>query len=331
MKKILSLTLATLMLLTTILLSACGGQKTLAEKAAAGETIKIGVIQLMPNPSLDNCREGILAALEASDVKYELDVQTGSPNSYDSDCTAFAQSMVSGGCDMIIAIATPAAKSAFTAAADTKIPVLFCAVSDPVTAGLVKAWDVPGENCTGTSDVLDFSLHVGMIKAFQPNVKTVGVIYTTSEENSLTQLKNLRAVCDGMNISVEAASVQGAADIPAAAAAVAAKSDCILNFTDNNVVQSLSAVLAAAESAKIPVYGSEEEQVKNGCAASMSIDYVALGKMTGDMAVEIIKGADAAKLSVRKLSEALPVINEKALADLGIEIPAAYANAVRVK
>ena len=300
-------------------------------KAAAGETIKIGVIQLMPNPSLDNCREGILAALEASDVKYELDVQTGSPNSYDSDCTAFAQSMVSGGCDMIIAIATPAAKSAFTAAADTKIPVLFCAVSDPVTAGLVKAWDVPGENCTGTSDVLDFSLHVGMIKAFQPNVKTVGVIYTTSEENSLTQLKNLRAVCDGMNISVEAASVQGAADIPAAAAAVAAKSDCILNFTDNNVVQSLSAVLAAAESAKIPVYGSEEEQVKNGCAASMSIDYVALGKMTGDMAVEIIKGADAAKLSVRKLSEALPVINEKALADLGIEIPAAYANAVRVK
>ena len=196
-----------------------------------------------------------------------------------------------------------------------------------MTAGLVKAWDVPGENCTGTSDVLDFSLHVGMIKAFQPNVKTVGVIYTTSEENSLTQLKNLRAVCDGMNISVEAASVQGAADIPAAAA----KSDCILNFTDNNVVQSLSAVLAAAESAKIPVYGSEEEQVKNGCAASMSIDYVALGKMTGDMAVEIIKGADAAKLSVRKLSEALPVINEKALADLGIEIPAAYANAVRVK
>ena len=90
-------------------------------------------------------------------------------------------------------------------------------------------------------------------------------------------------------------------------------------------------MLAAAESAKIPVYGSEEEQVKNGCAASMSIDYVALGKMTGDMAVEIIKGADAAKLSVRKLSEALPVINEKALADLGIEIPAAYANAVRVK
>ena len=72
MKKILSLTLAALMLLTTILLSACGGQKTLAEKAAAGETIKIGVIQLMPNPSLDNCREGILAALEASDVNTSL-------------------------------------------------------------------------------------------------------------------------------------------------------------------------------------------------------------------------------------------------------------------
>lgn len=330
MKKLISVTLAVLVLLSTLVIASCSGKKPLADKVAAGETVKIGVIQLMPNPSLDNCREGIVAALADSGIEYELKVQTGSPNTYESDCTAFAGSMVADGFDIIIAIATPAAKSAFTAAADTDIPVIFCAVSDPVTAGLVKSMDKPGENCTGTSDVLDFNLHVGMIKAFQPDVKTVGVIYTTSEENSLTQLKNLRAVCDAAGIVVEAASVQGAADVPAAAAAVAAKSDCILNFTDNNVVQNLSAVLAAAENAKIPVYGSEEEQVKNGCAASMSIDYVALGRLTGDLAVKVMRGTPAAELAVEKLSEALPVINEAALAAAGIAVPAEYSGATRV-
>ena len=331
MKKLISLTLSILMLLSCLVLASCGNsKKTIADKVAAGETVKIGIIQLMPNPSLDNCRTGIIDALQSSGIKYELDVQTGSNNSYESDCAAFAQSMVSGGCDMIIAIATPAAKPAFTAAADTNIPVVFCAVSDPVDAGLVKSMEEPGENCTGTSDVLDFTLHVGMIRAFQPDVKTIGVIYTTSEENSLTQLKNLRAVCDGLRIAVEAVSVQGASDVPAAAAAVASKSDCILNFTDNNVVQNLASVLAAAETAGIPVYGSEEEQVKNGCAASMSIDYVALGKITGEMAIEIMRGADAATMAVRKLSEAQPVVNEAALRALNIAIPEAYASAQRV-
>lgn len=331
MKKLVTLTLSILMLLSCLSFTSCQDpKKSISDKVAAGETVKIGVIQLMPNPSLDNCRTGIISALESSGVKYELKVQIGSNNSYESDCPAFAQSMVSSGFDLIIAIATPAAKPAFTAAADTDIPVVFCAVSDPVDAGLVKSMEEPGENCTGTSDVLDFNLHVDMIRAFQPDVKVIGVIYTTSEENSLTQLKNLRAVCDGLGIAVEAVSVQGASDVPAAAAAVAAKSDCILNFTDNNVVQSLSAVLAAASSAGIPVYGSEEEQVKNGCVASMSIDYVALGQMTGEMAVEIMHGADAAKLAVRKLSKAQPVVNEASLAALGMKIPQAYASAQRV-
>lgn len=330
MKKIISLVFALFVLAASLTLVSCGDGKSIADKVAAGETVKIGVIQLMPNPSLDNCRKGILEALAESGIKYELKVETGSPNSYESDCTAFAGSMVADGFDMIIAIATPAAKYAFTAAADTNIPVIFCAVSDPVAAGLVKSMDKPGENCTGTSDVLDFTLHVNMIKAFQPDVKTIGVIYTTSEENSLTQLKNLRAVCDAAGIAVETASVQGASDVPAAAAAVAAKSDCILNFTDNNVVQNLSAVLSAAENAKIPVYGSEEEQVKNGCAASMSIDYVALGKLTGGLAVKVMRGTPAEELAVEKLSEALPVINEAALGAVGISVPAEYAGATRV-
>ena len=114
------------------------------------------------------------------------------------------------------------------------------------------------------------------------------------------------------------------ADIPQAAAALISKVDCINNFTDNNVVNSLSVVLDAASKYNIPVYGSEEEQVKNGCLASVSIDYVALGKVTGQMAVDIMKGADIKTMAVKTISDATPIINTDVLAALSMTMPQGY-------
>lgn len=322
--------LACLLALSAFTLTSCEERQTISQKLAAGEPIKIGIIQLSPNPSLDNCRRGIMEALEESGITMECDLQIGSPNSAEADCASFAGKMVADGADLIIAIATPAARSAATAAADTGIPVIFCAVSDPVGAGLAESLERPGYNATGTSDVLDMELHLDMILKLQPAAKTIGVIYTTSEENSLTQLRALRAACDARDVAVYTAAVQGAADIPAAADTVARNCDCILNFTDNNVVQSLSVLLSAAAGVGIPVYGSEVEQVKGGCAASMSIDYVALGRLTGEQAIEVIRGADPATLPIRKLSAAEPVLNPAALAALGISIPDSFAAAERV-
>ena len=106
--------------------------------------------------------------------------------------------------------------------------------------------------------------------------------------------------------------------------------DCINNFTDNNVVENLSVVLEAANAAGIPVYGSEVEQVSNGCLASMSIDYVALGRTTGDMAAQVLQGASPATMAVKTITEATPVVNTTVLEKLGITLPAAYANAETV-
>ncbi len=323
--------LACILVLSSLAFASCdSGRMSLADKLASGETIKIGIIQLSPNPSLDNCRRGIMAAIENSSLNVDCDLQVGSPNSAEADCATFAGKMVADGTDMIIAIATPAARSAFTAAADTGIPIIFCAVSDPVGAGLAESWDAPGYNATGTSDVLDMELHLDMILSLQPETATIGVIYTSSEENSLTQLKALRAACNERGVTVNALAVQGASDIPAAAATVAKSSDCILNFTDNNVVQSLSVLLSAAEAEGIPVYGSEIEQVKEGCAASMSIDYEALGRLTGEQAIKVINGADPATLAIKKLSTAAPVLNSSVLSSLGISVPDKYASAERV-
>lgn len=323
MKKIIAVMLAVIMM---IAFAGCG--ETQNEK---NSVLKIGIIQYMSHPSLDNCYNGVISALESSGIQYTVDYQIGSGNSADSDCTNFAKNMVAANYDMIIAIATPAAKSAFAATDDTEIPVIFCAVSDPVAAGLVESMDAPGYLCTGTSDVLDLEAQVALIKAMQPEVKSIGVLYTSSEDNSITNLKNFKAICDKEGIEVVATAVQGASDIPSAAEELASKVDCINNFTDNNVVNNLSVVLTAADKYGIPVYGSEEEQVINGCLASVSIDYVALGRVTGEMAVSVLKGEDASTMAVKTITEATPVINSSVLKKLGLSTPEGYSEVKTVE
>jgi len=289
---------------------------------------KIGIIQYVSHPSLDNCYTGIVEGLEGLDL--DITKQTGSDASADSDCGTYAQNMVAQKYDMIIAIATPAAASAFAATEGTDIPVIFCAVSDPVVAELVQSLNKPGYACTGTSDVLDLDAQVDLIQSMQPDVKSIGILYTTSEPNSISQLETLKEICKDRGITVEASGIQNDADIPAAAAALASKVDCFNNFTDNKVVNNLSVVLEAANDAGIPVYGSEVEQVKNGCLAAVSIDYVALGKVTGEMAKNVLSGADPAGMAVQTISDATPVVNSEVLASLGMTLPEAYKDAETV-
>lgn len=323
MKKIIAFILAAIMIFALV---GCSENKN-----DGSSVLKIGIIQYMSHPSLDNCYNGVIEALEDSGLDYTVDYQVGSSSSADADCTNFAKNMVAANYDMIIAIATPAAKAAFAATDDTEIPVIFCAVSDPIAAGLVESMEAPGYLCTGTSDVLDLEAQVALIKAMQPEVKSIGILYTSSEDNSITNLKNFQNICDKEGIEVVSVAVQGASDIPSAAEELASKVDCINNFTDNNVVNNLSVVLNAADKYGIPVYGSEEEQVINGCLASVSIDYTALGKVTGEMAVSVLKGAEASAMAVKTITEATPVINSAGLKKLGLSTPDGYSEVKTVE
>lgn len=326
MKKFVSLTAVLLMLASTLLgFSACGDAD---RPPVDGGTVKrVGVIQYISHPSLDNCYAGVEAALIArfgDGVKIER--QIGSDASADTDCGTYAAQFAAQNYDMIVAIATPAASSAFAAAEDKDIPVVFCAVSDPMSIGLVERMEKPGYNCSGTSDVLDMAAQVKLIRAMQPDVKKIGVLYTTSEANSIAQLALLEAATNEYGIEIVAVGIQNDADIPAAATALAAQVDCINNFTDNKVVNNLAVVLEAANAAGIPIYGSEIEQVKNGCLAAVSIDYVALGEVTGNMAADALTGASLADMAVRTISDATPVVNTDVLAAFGMTLPSAYAD-----
>ncbi len=324
MKKIIVFALSVLLAVSAFAITAC------SEKKDDGK-ITVGVIQYVSHPSLDNCYAGVEAALiEEYGENVEIIRQTGSDSSADSDCSTYAKQLVAKGADILIPIATPAASAAFAAAEDKDVPVVFCSVSDPVTAGLVKSLEKPGYNCSGTSDVLDMEAQVKLIKAFQPDVKKIGVLYTTSEANSITQLGLLREACKPYGIEVIASGIQNDSDIPSASAALCAKVDCINNFTDNKVVNNLTVLLNAAAKAGIPVYGSEVEQVKKGCLASVSIDYVALGKVTGKMAIAALSGEKLSETSVKTISEATPVVNSDVLDSFGLKLPEEYENIEKV-
>lgn len=313
-----------------MILTGCSAVDTESGGGSSDKEVKVGVLQLVSHPSLDNCYAGIEQGLYDAYGKegVVIDLQNGQDDS--TTCDSISANFVANGYDMIYAIATPAAISAYSAASKSDIPVVFCAVSDPVAAGLTASLDAGNENCNGTADIIDLKAQVELIQAIQPDVKKIGVLYTTTEANSLSHLKTLKEICSAKGIEVVDQGVSGAADIPQAAASLAEKVDCINNFTDNNVVNNLSILLEKANAAGVPVYGSEIEQVKNGCIASISIDYVALGKQTAAMGVEILNGTDPKTMPVGTVSEGTPVINTDVMTKFGFEIPAAYSNAETV-
>lgn len=312
--------------------SSASGSASAAPQAE--KSYKIGVIQYAPHPSLDNCYKGFKAGLEEAGLKegtnLTIDFQNAQADTSNNDL--IAKNMVSKKYDLIMGIATPSAMSAYSAAKSTQIPVLFTAVSDPVAAGIVKSLDKPGTNCTGSSDVLPLEEQIKMIRAFLPNAKKIGILYTTSEPNSVSQLKQFKEIAPKYSFEVVDVGVTNASEVAAGAQSLVSKGiDCINNFTDNNVVNNLSTVLKAANSKKIPVFGSEEEQVKSGCLATQGIDYVALGNETGKMAAKILKGeAKASETPVYVVKNFSPVYNKTVMETLGLTLPSAYSGATAV-
>lgn len=143
---------------------------------------------------------------------------------------------------------------------------------------------------TGTSDKLPIQQQLEMIRTMLPEAETIGILYTTSEANSESAIKEYEALAEEYDFTIETAGITATADIPLAAQGLLEKVDCITNLTDNTVVSSLPAILEMANEAKIPVFGSEIEQVKIGCLAAQGLDYVELGRQTGKMAAQVLKG-----------------------------------------
>ena len=331
MKKLFALALSAAM---TLSLAACGstGASSAAAPAAssgasAAEPFKIGLLQYGQHGSLDNCREGFLQGLEEAGLKEGVDYTVDYQNAGFDDAmdTQIAGKFSSDGVDMMVAVATPSAVACYAAAEEKDIPVVYVAVSDPAAAGLNSG------NITGTSDALPVDAQLQLIRAMQPDAKTIGILYTTSEPNSVSTIAEYQAKAGEYGFTIDAVGVTAQSEVTQGADTLISHGvDCFSNLTDNNVVGVLPSILEKTNEAGIPVYGSEIEQVKLGCAASAGIDYVQLGRQTGAMAAKVIRGeAACADIPYETIDAYSTYLNSDVLDAMGISVPAEIAaNAV---
>ncbi len=338
MKKSLALLLTSALLLSGCSSSSSGSgsgadaenaQGTTESASAEGESYKIGIAQFAPHGSLDNCREGFKQGLEEAGItNVEFDEQNAQAET--ATANQIAQNMAADkDVDLVCAIATPMAQAAYNAAQQGGKPVIFTAVTDPVAASLAKEDGTPVGEVTGTSDKLAVEAQLQMIREFMPEATKIGILYSTSEANSVSAIDEYKSLAADYNFEIVESGVSQAADIPLAAADIVTKVDCLTNLTDNTVVNNLPTVLDAAGKANIPVFGSEIEQVKNGCVAAEGLDYIALGKKTGEMAARVLKGEAASSIPYETITEYSLYINSEALAGLNMQVPAQLAeNAV---
>ena len=312
MKKFMAMTMAMVLAMGT--LTGCGG----SGDAANGDIPVIGISQYGQHASLDNCREGFLLGLEEAGlvegVDFEIDYQNAGFD--DNIATQIAQNFSANDVALMCAIATPSATACYAAAEDKDIPVIFTAITDPEQAKLDSG------NITGTSDKLPIEAQLQLIREMQPDAKTIGILYTTSEPNSVSAVEEYQAKAADYGFTIEAVGVMQQAEVVQATDTILKKGvDCLTNLTDNNVVGVLDSILEKTNDAGIPVYGSEIEQVKKGCVASAGIEYVGLGKQTGMMAAKILKGeATAEEMPYETVTDFEIYVNPDAMKALNLNV-----------
>jgi putative ABC transport system substrate-binding protein len=286
--------------------------------------VTIGIAQFAEHGSLDNCRKGFLAGLaEEGFIENEnLTVLYENAQANGGTANQISTNFIAKKADLIAAIATPMAQSAYGAAKKANIPVIFTAVTDPVLAELAKEDGTPVGEITGTSDKLPVEQQLEMIRSILPEAKKIGILYSTSEVNSISAIKEYKEKAADYGFEIIESGVSAPADIPLAADNLLGKIDCLTNLTDNTVVSSLPTILNKAGKKGIPVFGSEIEQVKIGCLAAMGLNYYELGVKTGKMAAKVLKGeSKASDMNFEVFKEASFYGNTSVAENLGITLP----------
>lgn len=294
------------------------GQSTPAG-SADDTTYTIGIIKQMEHPSLTAAADGFKAALEESGLNVRFDEKDA--NGDKSVAASIAGTFKEQNVDLVLAIGTDSAQAAANAMDET--PVLFTAVTDPVDAELVTNWEAPGGNVTGTSDANPVPEQLELITQIVPGAKTVGVVYSPGEPNSVVQVGWVKEAAAAQGLEIVESPATDSGMVKQAAQTLADKGvDAIYVPTDNTVVTSLESVLMVGEDNQIPVFGAEGDSVERGCVATYGLDYFQLGYETGLMAAQVLKEEkQVGEIAVATLAEPQLYLNLGAAERMGVTIP----------
>ena len=272
---------------------------------------KVGVLQFVSHPSLDLIYKGIQDGLAEEGYKDDqLKIDFMNSEGDQSKVATMSKQLVANGNDLVVGIATPAAQGLASATKD--LPVIMAAITDPIGANLVKDLKKPGGNITGVSDHNPAQQQVELIKALTPNVKTIGALYSSSEDNSKTQVEEFKAYAEKAGLTVETFAVPSTNEIASTVNVMTSKVDAIWVPIDNTIASAFSTVVSSNQSAKKPIYPS---------ATAIVVDQHDLGVATGKMIAQVLKGAKPADTPVNVFSTGKSVINKKLAQELGITIP----------
>ncbi len=313
--------LATIIALTVMVVTALFlTQKEQNNSTNSTEKVKIGVLQFVTHDSLDEIYKGIKAGLEEGGytTTENLSIDFMNAEGDQSQVQTMSKKLVDNGNELLIGIATPAAQG--LANATTELPIIMGAVTDPVGANLVTDLKNPGGNITGVSDQTPVADTVSLIKEITPDAKTIGVLYSSNEDNSKIQVAEFKAAAEEAGYTVLEYAVASSNELASTVEVASSKVDALFTPVDNTVASAFSTVVSVANKSKTPIFTSVEDMVEGGGIASVTLSQYDLGVATGKMTAKILDGANPADTPVQIFNEGTVVVNQKVAKELGITL-----------
>ena len=295
-------------------------QRQESSSSSENQVVKIGILQFVTHDALDEIERGIEDGLaEAGYEGSNVELTVLNAEADQSKIQTMSKKLVDDGNDVVIGIATPAAQGLASATSD--IPVIMGAISDPVGAKLVKNLEEPEGNVTGVSNHVPHAQTVELIQTITPDAKTIGVLFASSEDNSVSQVKEFTQYAEEAGLTVVEYAVPSTNEITTTMSVMTGKVDAIFVPQDNTIASAFPTVVTAANAAKIPVYSSVDTMVKQGSIASVAQSQYDLGLETAKIAVKILAGKKVSEVPVKVVDTGVPTVNLKAAKELGITIP----------
>lgn len=288
---------------------------TSADSEAKGD-IKVGIIQMIDNGAFADMRDGFSEEITEKYTGGKVDIIYKNAQGDAAALNTICQEMADSGVDLIATIATPATQAMVNL--ETDIPVFFIAVSNPVGAGVITDMDKPDKNATGTSNAIPVEDIFALSDKLTPDCKTYGMLYNTSEINSVSTVESAKEYLDEKGLSYKEAVVTNSSEVQQAAQSLADEVDAIFVPNDSVIQSAMPMVTEVARNAKIPVYGSSAVMVDSGAFATIAISDTEIGAQTADMALEYLNGTAIEDIAAVVVPASNMVINQNTADALGI-------------
>ena len=302
-------------------LTGCGSSKS--EDATSAETVKfkIGITQIVDHPALNDARDGFIERLKELGIDSDITAQDAQGDV--ANAQMIAEKFVSDKSDLILAIATPTAQAAQNATKDSKTPVIFTAVSDPVFSGLVSNKEKPEANVTGVTDEVspeNLKQIFEMLKMLNSDINTVGIVFNTGESNSQVQIEKIEKIALEQNIKIEKVGIAAISDINQALESVSRKSQALMLINDNMIASSMELVSKIAKEKGLITISAVSSFVDDGSLISVGISYKELGRQAADMAARILNDKTPInEIPVESSNVFIKKVNKTTLKALGLD------------